>query len=662
MGAGTDVSRAGLRGRGADGLIMCGICGIDHYRDRRPVDERLLRQMTAVIAHRGPDDDGFFLEGSLGLGMRRLSIIDLEGGAQPIANESGSVVTVFNGEIYNFRELRRELKSLGHVFSTRTDTETIVHGYEQWGLGVLAHLNGMFGIAIWDSAQQRLVLARDPYGIKPLYYYDDGSTLRFGSEIKSILCDDAVPRKVDRVALDAFLTLSYVPSPETAFAGIAKVPPGFAAVCTPDGCRLRRFHSVVPRVLDVKRSDEPLLIERLQDLIAAAVRRQMVADVPVGALLSGGVDSTTTATIMSDLSDRPIDTFTVGFGSDYDLDETHYARQTAQRLGSRHHEIIVSATEFADFLPLSVWHLEEPVATDSTLAYYKVCALARQSVKVVLTGQGADEPFAGYPRHLGERYGGLVRRLPSGLREGVLSPLVEHLPRTEQLKRAVRSLGIADAGERRAAVWTIMDSDFRRRLYRDGRMAPKATNVGGLWEDDVRDLDALSQMLYLDARLSLADNLLMYGDKMAMSVSLEARVPFLDLELMRLVESIPASLKIRGLTRKYILKRAVAKWVPRDIIQRRKIPFRPPIDEWLQSDLTSHVSDLLLAEGSGSMEYFNRQAVKRMIDDHAGGRQDYKRALLSLLVFELWHGQFIAPTRRAFQTALRNRPGRHKGR
>lgn len=640
---------------------MCGICGIDHYRDRRPVDERLLREMTAVIAHRGPDDDGFFLDGGLGLGMRRLSIIDLEGGAQPIASESGTVVTVFNGEIYNFRELRRELESLGHVFRTRTDTETIVHGYERWGLGVLAHLNGMFGIAIWDSSQQLLIIARDPYGIKPLYYCDDGSTLCFGSEIRSILCDDTVSREVNRAALDTFLTLSYVPSPETAFAGIAKVPPGFAVLCTPDGSRLHRFHSVLPRVLDVERSDEPALIERLQNLIAAAVRRQMVADVPVGALLSGGVDSTATATIMSGLSDAPIDTFTVGFGSDYDLDETRYARETAQRLGSRHHEIIVSATEFAEFLPLSVWHLEEPVATDSTLAYFKVCALARQSVKVVLTGQGADEPFAGYPRHLGEFYGELLRRVPSGLREGVLTPLVEHLPRTEQLKRAVRSLGIPDAADRRRAVWTIMDADFRRRLYRDGQTTSQVSRVGSLWEDDVRDLDVLNQMLYLDARLSLADNLLMYGDKMAMAVSLEARVPFLDLELMRLVESIPAGLKIRGLTRKYILKRALAKWVPRDIIQRRKIAFRPPIDQWLRSDLTSHLADVLLADGSGSMEYFDRQAVKGMIVDHASGRQDYRRALLSLLVFELWHGQFIAPTRSAFQRALHHRPGATQG-
>jgi asparagine synthase (glutamine-hydrolysing) len=631
---------------------MCGICGIFHYRDGRPVDERLVGEMTEAITHRGPDDDGLFCDAGVGMGMRRLSIIDLEGGAQPIGSEDDRIVTVFNGEIYNFRELRRELESFGHVFRTRTDTETIVHGHEQWGFDGLARLNGMFGIALWDRREHRLIIARDPYGIKPLYYHDDGSSLRFGSEIKSILCDDGVPRDVDREALDAFLTLTYIPSPATAFAGICKVPPGFALVCDAAGCRLRRFHFAAPRLISVQRRDEHQLVGRLQDLIEKAVRRQMVADVPVGALLSGGVDSTAIATIMTGLADQPIDTFTVGFGGDYALDETHFARETARRIGSRHHDVMVSADEFAAFLPLSVWHLEELVSMDSTLAYYKVCELARHSVKVVLTGQGADEPFAGYPRHIGERYGGFMRLLPAHVQARVLSPLIERLPRTEQLKRAVRSLGIADVAERRAAIWTIMDADFRHRLYCDDWEPRDELRAGGLWEPDVEGLDGLSQMLYLDSRLSLADNLLMYGDKMSMAVSLEARVPFLDLELMHLVESIPPRLKIHGLTRKYVLKRALAKWVPGEVIQRKKIGFRPPVDQWLRTDLRSHVADLLLARDSGCMKYFDHATVRSMIDDHAGGRQDYKRALLSLLVFELWHGQFVSPSSSALRKAI----------
>lgn len=622
---------------------MCGICGIYHYRSGEPAAQDVVREMTEVIRHRGPDDDGYYFEGPLGLGMRRLSIIDLDGGAQPISSERGDVVTVFNGEIYNFRELRKGLESSGHRFRTRTDTEAIVHAYEQWGFAALERFNGMFGLAIWDVEKRLLVLARDPYGVKPLYYYDDGDTVRFGSEIKSIVCDPAVPREVDAAALDLFLSFTFVPSPRTAFRGISKVPPGHALVCGPQGCVLRRFHFAVP---DLQRGlREPEVVAQLQDLIAAAVRRQMVADVPVGALLSGGVDSTTTTTIMTQIAERPIDTFTVGFDGDYDLNETAYARDTARRLGSNHHEILVSADEYARFLPLSVWHLEEPVATDSTLAYYRVCELARQSVKVVLSGQGADEPFAGYSRHFGERYGWILRTLPPGLRDRALGRLVERLPRTERLKRAVRSLGTSDSMERMVAVWTIVDAEQKERLYRPGDRPPdKSASAVDLWREDVGHLDGLSQMLYMDARLSLADNLLIYGDKMSMAVSLEARVPLLDLELMRFVESLPPELKLKGRTHKYILKRAVAKWVPQEVLRRRKIPFRPPIDRWLRTDLTSYVADVLLAGDSACSTFFQKKTVARMVADHASGRQDYKRALLSLVVFELWHNQFIRPS------------------
>lgn len=630
---------------------MCGICGIYHYRTGQPADERLVRDMAQVIRHRGPDDDGFYMEGPLGLGMRRLSIIDLEGGAQPIAGEAGDVVTVFNGEIYNFRELRRELESHSHVFATRADTEVIVHGYEQWGFAALERLNGMFGIAVWDGRHETLVLARDPYGIKPLYYHDDGSTVRFGSEVRSILCDTAVSREVDLSALDQLLSFAYVPSPGTAFAGINKVPPGFALVCTPGGCSLRRFHVAVPDLIEGQNEGE--LIQRLRGLIETAIGRQMVADVPVGALLSGGVDSTTTVTIMSSLSERQIDTFTVGFTGDYELNEIEQARATAQRLGTTHHEILISAHEYAEFLPFSIWHLEEPAAMDSTLAYYRVCELARESVKVVLTGQGADEPFAGYDRHLGERYGWLYRGLPEFWRASVVSPLIERMPRGERMKRATRALGTRDPRQRMIAVWTLFDADLKRDLYREGVAPPDDSQAAGrLWERDVAHLDGLSQMLYMDARLSLADNLLLYGDKMAMATSLEARVPFLDLDLMRFVESLPPGLKIRGRTGKYILKRAAEKWVPSEIINRKKVPFRPPIDRWLRTELKTHLADVLLAEGSACAKYFLPGTVRRMIDDHAGGRQDYKRALLSLLVFELWYDQFIRPSAGRFRAAL----------
>lgn len=625
---------------------MCGICGIYNYQTEQPVDAHIVRTMTVSIIHRGPDDEGFHFHGPLGLGMRRLSIIDLVSGQQPISNETGTVWLVFNGEIYNFQDLRRELKAFGHIFKTRSDTEVIVHAYEQWGLDALSRLNGMFGLALWDTTQRQLVLARDPFGVKPLYYWDDGHALMFGSEIRAILCHPDVEREVDLEALDEFLTLTFVPSPRTAIAGIRKLLPGHALVCTVQGARLHRFHRVIPRLLTER--TEADLIEDLRERIALAVERQMVADVPVGAMLSGGVDSSTVATIMTELSGGPIETFTVGFGEGFAQNELEPARAMARRIGSQHHEIVISAGEYVDFLPRSIWYLEEPVATASTLAFYKVCQLARQRVKVVLTGQGADEPFAGYPRYFGERYGGLYRALPRAVRNRLIVPLVERLPRNERIKRAVHSLHVDDPLERMAAVYTIFDAPLKRQLYRDGlRLESKgcAFDAVRLWQSDVSGLDGLSQMLYVDARLSLADNLLMYGDKMAMAVSLEARVPFLDLELMALIESIPPALKIKGWTQKYILKKAVSKWVPPKVIGRKKIGFATPVDEWFRRDLRTEIQDRLLAPGSACRIYFQPGTIQQMLDDHQTGRQDYKRALFSLLTFEIWHEQFIKPSR-----------------
>jgi asparagine synthase (glutamine-hydrolysing) len=635
---------------------MCGICGIYHYRTEEAVSQRLIEDMTAVIRHRGPDDAGFFADGPIGMGMRRLSIIDLDGGAQPISDENERHTTVFNGEIYNFRHLRRQLELCGHVFRTRTDTETIVHGYEEWGFDCLARLNGMFGLAVWVAEARTLVLARDPFGIKPVYYCDDGATVRFGSEIRSLFCDPTLARELDEDSLDSFLTYTYVPSPRTAFRGIFKLPPGHALVCTPAGCSLRRFSQSAPRAFDTR--DEATLLDELRDHLERAVSRQMVADVPVGALLSGGVDSTAIATLMTRLGGRPIDTFTVGFEGRDRLDETAFARETARRLGSRHHEVMVSADEYAAFLPDAVWWLEELVATDSTLAYQKVCRLARESVKVVLSGQGADEPFAGYPRHLGERYGYLLRALPPGVLQHGLAPLVNRLPRSFRLRRAVRALGESDTHRRMLAVWTVMDEDLKQSLYRPGaRVGDGSPSMLALWSGDVAHLDGLSQMLYMDARLSLADNLLLYGDKLSMAVSLEARVPLLDVDLMHFVEGVPPELKIRGWTRKYILRKAVAKWVPEQVLRRKKIPFQSPIDRWLRTDLTGHVRDVLLSEGSACRLYFAPAALARLIDEHAAGRRDHQRVILSMVVFALWHEQFIRPSHQQLLDTMFARAG-----
>jgi asparagine synthase (glutamine-hydrolysing) len=621
---------------------MCGICGIYHYGTGEPVDERLLGGMAMSLIHRGPDDDGFLVDGPLGLGVRRLSIIDLEGGSQPIWNERGTVAVVQNGEIYNYRELRRELEGYGHVFRTNSDTEAIVHAYEQWGVAGLARLNGMYGIALWDADRQALVIARDPFGIKPLYHWDDGRTLRFGSEIRAILCSPDVRREVDSAALEEYVRHTYVPAPRTAFAGIGKLLPGHALVYDEAGGRLERFHSMVPTPRT--QISEPELVAELQDAIETAIKRQMVADVPIGAMLSGGIDSATVAAVMTEHAGGPIDTFTVGFGGGFEEDELEQARATAGRLGSRHHELLISPEEYADFLPHSIWHLEEPVATTSTLAFHRVSALAREHVKVVLTGQGADEAFAGYPRHLGERYGHLYRAMPAVFRDHAVAPLIGRLPRNERLKRAVRSLGIADRAERMRDVYDVVDERLEGSLLRN---ATRNGAGGGyeVWQKDVTHLNGLDAMLYVDARTSLADNLLLYGDKMSMAVSLEARVPFLDIALMQLAESLPGRLKINGFTQKHILKKAIARWVPHDVIARKKVGFATPVDAWLRGKLRASVEERLLAEGSASRQYFRPETIRRVLDEHTSGRHDHKRILFAILTFELWHEQFIAPTR-----------------
>lgn len=625
---------------------MCGICGIYNYKTDELVDPDFIQLMTTSIQHRGPDDDGFYFDGSLGLGMRRLSIIDLAGGKQPIHNEDRTIWIVFNGEIYNFPDLRRELVEKGHQFYTKSDTEVIVHAYEEWGDDCVLHLNGIFGFAIWDQKQQRLLLARDHYGVKPLYYYNDGKRLLWGSEIKAILASPSVPRSVDSNALDLFLTFRFVPSPFTMFEQIRKLHPGHRLIADRNGCRVERYWHPRPQI-DKSLSERDYVVH-LQERLEAAVRRQMISDVPVGALLSGGIDSAVIVALMSQFTEHPVRTFTVGFKDGNEANELEEARTTAAHFKTEHHEILLDSVDYQEFLTKTIWHLEEPIATTSTLPMYFVCQLARQHVTVVLTGQGADEPLAGYHRYYGERYGYFYRRLPKMLRNQVVRPLVEALPRQERIKRAVRSLGINEIDERFAKVYAVFTDEMKRALWRPEQrpMTPncQAAEVVSYWRQGVESLDELAQMAYVDARLSLSDDLLMYGDKMSMANSIEARVPFLELEYMALAESLPVSLRIRGWTRKYIHKKAIAKWLPKTIIDRPKRGFETPIDRWFRSELSGYVRDTLLAPDSACQIYFNPGALDSLIRDHASGRQDNRRQLFSLLMFELWHRQFITST------------------
>jgi asparagine synthase (glutamine-hydrolysing) len=622
---------------------MCGICGIFNYGTDRPADSSLLGTMIDSMIHRGPDDRGQIVDGSLGLGMRRLSIIDLDGGRQPIVNEDGTVHAVVNGEIYNFRELRVELEGRGHRFRSRSDCETVVHAYEQWGLEALARLNGMFGLAIWDGSNRRLILARDPFGIKPLYFRDTGRELSFGSEIRAIFSDPAVERAIDPTGLELFLMLRFVPSPWTAFQAINKLAAGHALVV--EGGRSRTVRFTRPSFLDLSGESGESLAEQLSVKISEAVDRQRVADVPVGVLLSGGVDSTAIASLVRHTTGESPRTFTVGFSDDFDRDERPAARETAARLGTDHHEIVLGAEDYGNLLDQSIAQLEEPIATSSTLPLLQVCRLAREHVKVVLTGQGADEPFGGYARHFGERWGRFLRAIPRPLRDHVIHPIVSGLPRGERAKRALASLGEEDNTKRFRSVYSIFDDETRLKLL--GGRSRASEVVDGIidsWRKDVDDQDALAQMLYVDARFSLADNLLTYTDKMSMAVSLEARVPFLDLPLMQFAESIPSRWKVRGRQGKWILKRALERWLPEGLSERPKIAFETPVSGWLRAGKLERAKRRVLESGSACSHLLNRAETQRLFDAHESGWRDLHWQLFSLITLELWHDSFLAKT------------------
>lgn len=628
---------------------MCGICGIWHL-DGDPVDQDLFGRMLANLVHRGPDDEGIYVDGPVALGQRRLAIIDVAGGHQPLANEDETIWLTYNGEIYNFPELMDELILRGHRFRTRSDTEVIVHAYEEFGLDLLPRLNGMYAFALWDARTRRLLLARDPFGIKPLYVWQDGRRLAFASELKAFLADPAFPREIDPVALDEYLTFLFVPSPRTIFKAVHKLRPGHCLVAEEGVMRTLQFAQRAPEPRPV--TSEQAAIGELQDRLFAAVRRQMISDVPVGAMLSGGLDSATVVAIMRQVTEQPVKTFTVGFEGDFAENELATARRSAEILGSEHHEVIIGAQECLNTFAAATWHMDEPIATPSILAMYWVSRLAAEHVKVVLTGQGADEPWAGYVRFRGEKLGEWYRRIPAPLRQGVVAPLVGHLPRLDPAKRAVYALGIEDPAARFNSVYTVFTPAMKAALYQDGLLTADEAHCCDLvryWQAPLAHLEPLAQQLYVDSRFSLADNLLLYGDKMAMAASLEARVPLLDLDLMEYVESLPAGLRLKGLTgHKYLYRKAIARWLPREVLQRPKIGFSTPMDQWFQREIMGYVRERIAAPGTACSRYFNTGYIDTLIQRHAAKREDYTRALYSLLAFESWHEQFVSENHSAW--------------
>lgn len=624
---------------------MCGICGVFNFKGEL-VDSGLVARMTDAIRHRGPDGDGFFVNGPIGLGHRRLSIIDLDGGAQPITNEDGTLLIIFNGEIYNFIELREELEHHGHVFKTKSDTEVILHGYEQWGMDCLSRFNGIFAFALWDANARKLILARDHLGVKPLYYSMVGKKLLFGSEIKALLADPDCPRQVDIEALGQLFTLRYVPSPGTLFHNIRKLPPAHFMVADAHGVQINRYWNWTPQIR--QECDEQELISEYQDLVEDAVKLQMRSDVPVGLFLSSGIDSGALLALMTKHAGQPIHTFTIGFEQGERTNETDDAREMAARFGARHHEMIVSAADYRSYYERYLNDLEEPVGNETAAAFYFVSKIASKEVKVALTGQGADEPWAGYHRYLGIKLSEYYGQLPSFLTRGLLKRAVDGFASNERLKRGVSSLDEPDVLSRFVKVYSFYDSKMKDSLFQP--WIKKIISSNGIearralfpLQSRVENLDPVSQMLFIDTRANLPDDLLMVGDKTAMANSLEARVPFLDHRLVEFIETLPSDLKLRGFKGKYLHKKAIEKWLPKSVVYRKKKGFENPIDQWLRSDMRNYVGDCLLSDNAAVRRYFNPGYIQRLVSDHEAGRQNYLRHIYLLISFELWHQQFMS--------------------
>ncbi len=617
---------------------MCGICGQYNFKNQTQVLSEDIKRMTKTLIHRGPDDEGYYISGSLGFGFRRLSIIDLKGGHQPMSDKRRSVWVVFNGEIYNFPELRKELESHGHVFQTKSDTEVIVNGYKQWGNKVFDHLNGMFGIALWDDKKKKLILARDPMGIKLVYYKIEKGCVYFGSEIRAILAANSKKPEVDPVSLNLFLRYRYTPSPLTLFKEIKKLAPGTMLTFENGTSRLERWYNYKPVPFSpwpsVNQAKEELL-----EIYKQAVKRHLISDVPLGLLLSGGMDSGLLLGLMN-LQGNSWPTYTVGYGKTFKDDEISDAAQTADIFSSHHASVMINRKTFESTLPKIVSLLEEPIASSSIVPMYFVCQRARQDVKVALIGQGPDELFGGYPRHIGVRYGAYWRAFPKLLRVP-LSAVIKTLPRNETLKRGIYSLNISDRMRRYQHVFSIMPCNTIDDLFQEGLLPH---NVGDkileCWDGLIplmEDTDELGGLQFLEIRSSLPDELLMYADKLSLAHSLEVRVPYLDRKIVEYVERLNANFKVRNGSRKWLHRQVCRDFLPDAIIKRKKRGFAVNVvDNWFHDSLGNKMDSLLLDNSSLMFDFLRPELVHRLLKEHVSGKHNNHKILFSLVVFEEW--------------------------
>jgi asparagine synthase (glutamine-hydrolysing) len=622
---------------------MCGIAGfVDQGGSSNEERTAILTRMCRAIVHRGPDDEGLQVDGPVALGMRRLSIIDLSGGHQPMSGEDGTVSIVFNGEIYNYRELKRDLESRGHVFKTNSDTETIVHGYEEFSAQCVNHLRGMFCFAIWDEKAKTLFLARDRVGKKPLYYtHTRHGSFVFGSELKSILEHPHVEREIDLEALDAYLTLGYVPDPLSIYRDIRKLPPGHTLSYSQGRITLEQYwdFNYAP---DTSRTEEAWA-EELRPLLEDAVRARLISDVPLGAFLSGGIDSSTVVALMAKAMGQPVKTFSIGFRED-SYNELKYARMTAEKYGTDHHEFFVTP-EICDVADELAWHLDEPFADPSSIPTFVVSKLARQHVTVALSGDGGDELFGGYDRYLVERDRKMFAQLPKVFRQKVMSPLSHRLPHGARGRNLLHNLAL-DPIDRYLDSVSVFTSMNRGLLYSEEfkQKLEGLTSVAGRFLEyaaNVTTGEDLDLLLYTDSKTYLPGDILTKVDRMSMAASLETRAPLLDQKLIEFVTRIPASMKIAGNETKHILKRAVKDLIPEEVMVRPKQGFGIPISKWINQELRGRIRDTLSDPLTRRRGYFNYSYIEVLLNEHDRGRRDHSYSLWALFMLELWHRRFL---------------------
>ena len=625
---------------------MCGICGIYYTDQNRSVDPNLLRDMTQTLYHRGPDDEGYYCNNNIGLGHRRLSIIDLDSGRQPIYNETGSIAIVFNGEIYNYKELKAELIRKNHIFKTNTDTETIVHLYEELGEDCVNKLRGMFAFAIWDQKKQQIFLARDRLGIKPLYYYYKNGKFLFGSEIKAILQDQTIQRDIDFKAMDEYFTYLYVRAPRTIFQGIQKLLPGHTLICNHNGVKVKKYWDL--QNFDSCKLSEKELEERLYELLEESVRIRLMSDVPLGAFLSGGVDSSAIVAIMSRIMDSKVITSSIGF-KETRFDETSYARMVARHLQTDHHEHIVMP-DAVNLISKLVWHFDEPFADSSAVPTYYVSKMTRENVKVALSGDGGDENFAGYRNYYIDMQENRFRIGPDFIRKyifGTLSslyPQADYLPQFLRGKTFLRNLSFSPV-EAYHNTKSIFNREFKEKLFSND-LKHKINGYDPIevfreYYHRPETNNHLSHLLYLDMKTYLVDDILTKVDRMSMANSLEVRVPLLDHKLVEFIATIPPNYKLKGKIGKYIFKETMAPYLPDDILKRKKWGFGVPVGTWLKNELREFAEGMLFSNKSMNRGFFNTECVRKIWTDHQNGARNHTHHLWSLLIFEIWHSKYI---------------------